>query len=486
MKKPATALCAAALAASALTGLCGIRATSHDGYGGDADCWQMKRHRETMAAVTNGGAKVVFVGDSITHFWDRSRQQAKYYSKGDWRMLNLGTSGDRTEHVLWRLNEGGELDGYEAKCVVLMIGTNNAGQFPIEVEPPGDTILGVRDIIRTIRARQPNATLVLLPIFPRGSEPDDQRRVRNEIVNAEIAKFADGEKVLWCDFNEQLLTADGRVSPAAVPDYVHPNDVGYEIWHAAVKPYVAAALSDGRLPMPASRYASCLRGVRTAADRATTYPESKIRREFYGPGDWWIDRLRRNREQIGDSKGQIDVAMVGDSITHRWESDGKESYAELRKAYSVLNAGYSGDRTENVLWRLKFGGELDGYKAKCVTLTIGTNNHDPAEDVAAGIGEILAVIAKKQPQAKVVLMPIFPRGASAAERARVKNERVNELVRGFADGKRVVWLDFNAKFLDEKGDVVDMMTDRLHPNARGYAEVWLPALLPVLREACGR
>ena len=157
MKKTIVAIAAALSVASAFAT---IRAVSHDMYGGNANSWQVKRHNEKMSVVTNGGAKVVFVGDSITHFWEsHGREQlGKYFSEGDMKMLDLGISADRTEHVLWRLDEGRELDGYEAKCVLLMIGTNNAGHFPVEKEPPADTILGIREILRTIRAKQPKAT----------------------------------------------------------------------------------------------------------------------------------------------------------------------------------------------------------------------------------------------------------------------------------------------------------------------------------------
>ena len=76
-----------------------IRAVSHDMYGGNANSWQVKRHNEKMSVVTNGGAKVVFVGDSITHFWEsHGREQlGKYFSEGDMKMLDLGISADRTE-----------------------------------------------------------------------------------------------------------------------------------------------------------------------------------------------------------------------------------------------------------------------------------------------------------------------------------------------------------------------------------------------------
>ena len=150
---------------AALTSFGAIRAVTPTAWNGDPNCWQMKRHHEKMACVTNGGAKVVFIGDSITHFWESNgkAQLAKYFSEGDLKMLDLGTSADRTEHVLWRLTEGKELDGYEAKVVFLMIGTNNSGHFPFAEEPPVDTICGIREILKAIRAKQPNAIVVLSP-----------------------------------------------------------------------------------------------------------------------------------------------------------------------------------------------------------------------------------------------------------------------------------------------------------------------------------
>ena len=484
-----TVTLAAALSAVASFG--GIRALTHDNYGGKANAWQIKRHNEKMGVVTNGGAKVVFVGDSITHNWENAgkAQFAKFFRAGGRRALNLGCGADRTEHLLWRLNEGGELDGYEAKCVLLMIGTNNTGHFPFEKEPPADTILGIREVVRTIRAKQPKAVVVLMPIFPRGRDMNDGNRRRNEVVNREIWKFADGQTVFWCDFNEQFLTPEGFLPAEIMPDRLHPNALGYEVWAAAVKPYVDYALSDGKLPAPANRFAPLLRKESVRLDQpAAAYPATRIRSDGLVAPDWWLDRLMRNRNQIADAKGEIDVVMLGDSITHNWENAGKESLAELRKTYTVLDAGYGGDRTEHLLWRIR-NGELDGYKAKCVTLMIGTNNensrHSP-QQIAAGIKEILAVVAKKQPQAKVVLMPIFPRGESATNAHRVNNEKVNAIIKGYADGAKVIWLDFNAKFLDATGDTLWIMPDRLHPNADGYKNIWLPALLPHLKAICGK
>ena len=214
----------------------GIRALRHDPWGGQKNSWQMKRHAEKMGVVTNGGAKVVFVGDSITHFWETygSQQLEKYFSEGEMRMLNLGYGGDRTENLLWRLNEGGELDGYTAKCVLLMIGTNNTGHFPVDKEPPVDTILGIREVLRTIRAKQPSAAVVLTAIFPRGRGADDAQhaaaRRRNDETNAILRDFADGKDVVWMDFNARLTAPNGWTSKEMFPDRIHPSESGYGIW----------------------------------------------------------------------------------------------------------------------------------------------------------------------------------------------------------------------------------------------------------------
>ena len=477
----------AALAAVSSFGA--IRAVTPTAWNGDPNCWQMKRHAEKMASVTNGGAKVVFIGDSITHFWEGAgkEQLVKYFGTGDMKMLDLGTSADRTEHVLWRLTEGKELDGYTAKCILLMIGTNNSGHFPFEKEPPADTILGIREILKVIREKQPEATVVLTAIFPRGRDANDACRRRNEVVNKEIRKFADGQKVFWCDFNDQFLTPDGLLSPELFPDRLHPNAFGYEIWYAAVKPYIDYALSDGKLPKPANRYAPYVCKANFRMDEPQpAYPATRIMDDHRSRGrDWWSDRLLEKRNQIADANGEIDLVFFGDSITHFWENQGKDSLEELRKTYSILDIGYGGDRTEHLVWRGE-NGELDGYKAKCVMLMIGTNNRNKAPEIVAGVRRVLDVIVRKQPQAKVLLLPIFPRGANAEDVNRRRNEEVNREIVKFADGKQIIWVDFNAKFLDKKGDTKWIMPDRLHPSADGYKNVWLPAVLPYFKEIVGK
>ena len=202
---------------------------------------------------------------------------------------------------------------------------------------------------------------------------------------------------------------------------------------------------------------------------------------------WWANRFLNKSRVIESLKGKVvDVVLLGDSITHFWEWKHPRNWAKLTKGRAVLNLGYGGDRTENVIWRIEHG-ELDGYNAKCVVLTIGTNNNvasdsDPVA-VADGIKKIVAMIRSRQPGAKVILHPIFPRGRSAASRhhaeARKRNDATNALLREFAEKEaNVLWVDFNAKLVDESGWVPkEIMADELHPTDSGY-DIWMDALAP--------
>ena len=211
------------------------------------------------------------------------------------------------------------------------------------------------------------------------------------------------------------------------------------------------------------------------------------------PG-WWEKRHEEKLAQIAASGGKIDIVFIGDSITHNWEgargpgSDyGGKPLAALKKKYSVLNLGFGGDRTQNVLWRLE-NGELDGYRAKCFMLMIGTNNGDKRpEDTAAGVKAILDLIARKQPQAKTILLPVFPSGATADHPWRTSKEKINALIKDFADGDKVIWCDFNARFLNPDGTFPQgmMMKDDLHPLAPGY-DIWAEEVTPLFRKVCGK
>jgi len=196
--------------------------------------WWKPRHEAKLAEIAAGGGEydLVLLGDSITHYWED-----KPYARDSWtaltnscRALNLGFAGDRTEHVLWRIDQG-ELDGYRAKRIVLMIGTNNSTS---DCTRPWETALGVRAILNRIAAKQPQAQVVLTAIFPRGRGADDSHhaaaRRRNDATNEILRSFADGKRVVWLDFTSRLTGPNGWTTPEMFPDRIHPSGAGYRIW----------------------------------------------------------------------------------------------------------------------------------------------------------------------------------------------------------------------------------------------------------------
>ena len=464
-----------------------IRAVTPVPQNAETNSWWMKRFNEKQKLVRAGGSKVVFIGDSITHFWEgRGQRQWNRYFAEPYGALNLGYSADRTEHVLWRIAHG-ELDGYEAKAIVLMIGTNNSGHFPREKETPIDTVIGIRAVIDAIRAKQPNAKLIVCPIFPRGVSKDDPYRRRNGVVNHEIKRFADGKNVFWCDFTEQFLTADGTLPAEVMPDYLHPGAYGYELWASAVLPYVEAAVRGAA--MPPNRFASHASEFFTVAKEGPSVPLSLIgRREgWWREEEMWFKRLKEHRAEMSEANGEFDAVFLGDSITRGWEGNGGKVLAELRQTYKIHSLGIGGDRVQHNIWRVR-NGELEGYRTKLVMLMIGTNNNygDRPEAVAAGIKVLLADIREKQPQAKVLLLPVFPRGQFPTDKMRVQNATVSGIIRGYADGKSVIWVDFRDKLLQADGTISkDLMPDFLHPKEEGY-RIWAEAIRPYLKEATGK
>jgi len=200
----------------------------------DAGNWK-ERHQAKKALARQGGHELVFIGDSITQGWEGPGKEVweKHYAHR--KALNLGYSGDRTEHVLWRLMNG-ELENVDPKLYVLMIGTNNTGH---RQDAPELTAAGIELIIELLRDRSPNAEILLLSVFPRDESPDGPLRRLNDAVNARIKDFGDKEKVHWLDVGGAFL-GDGGVLPKEVmPDFLHPQAAGYQLWAEAMEGRIA-------------------------------------------------------------------------------------------------------------------------------------------------------------------------------------------------------------------------------------------------------
>lgn len=195
--------------------------------------WWRKRHRQKLQEVKKGGHELVFIGDSITQGWEGPGKEVwqKYYANR--KALNLGYSGDRTEHVLWRLLSG-ELENVDPKAYVLMIGTNNTGH---REGPPAETASGIKLILDLLRDRSPDSEILLLSVFPRGEKSDDKKRVINDGINKLIEGYAKGdEKIHWLSMDKTFLSEDGSLSKEVMPDLLHPQAKGYQMWAEAMEP----------------------------------------------------------------------------------------------------------------------------------------------------------------------------------------------------------------------------------------------------------
>lgn len=200
--------------------------------------WWKDRHAAKLKAAKKGGYDVVFIGDSITQGFEGAGKATweKYYK--DRKALNLGYSGDRTEHVLWRLMSG-ELKNVDPKLFVVMIGTNNTGH---RQDAPEKTADGIRLILDLLRDRKPDAKILLLSVFPRDEKPDGKLRKLNDGINALIKPMADGDKIHWLDLSEVFLDGDGILPKTIMPDSLHPKKLGYDMWGEAMEPKIEALL----------------------------------------------------------------------------------------------------------------------------------------------------------------------------------------------------------------------------------------------------
>jgi lysophospholipase L1-like esterase len=188
----------------------------------------------------NQDAQLLFIGDSITQGWEgegASNVWNKYYAPR--KAVNIGIGGDRTQHVLWRLDHA-PLGDMKPKAAVLMIGTNNSNG---EDNTPGQIADGVTAIVKKLRERLPGTKILLLAIFPRGENFNPQRGKLAQI-NQVLAKLDDGSNVHFLDIGHRFLNSDGILPGEIMPDYLHLSKQGYEIWAEAIESKLAQLMGE--------------------------------------------------------------------------------------------------------------------------------------------------------------------------------------------------------------------------------------------------
>ncbi|AGA29034.1 platelet-activating factor acetylhydrolase IB subunit [Singulisphaera acidiphila] len=203
----------------------------------------MKLHKAFLERAKQGKIDLLFLGDSITNGWGGHDNNGagpievweRHFAPRN--AANFGIGGDRTQHVLWRI-ENGEVDGISPKVVILMIGTNNTG-----ANTSDEIAEGIEAIVKSLRQRLSTTKILLLAVFPRGEKPGPIRE-KLAAVNDRIAKLDDGQMVKYLDIGPKFLNEDGTISKEIMPDSLHLKRKGYRIWADAIEPTLWSMLDE--------------------------------------------------------------------------------------------------------------------------------------------------------------------------------------------------------------------------------------------------
>jgi beta-glucosidase len=214
------------------------------------EAWWKARHESFNArakqGAANGDIDLIFLGDSITQGWETDGKDVWAKSYGPRHAFNIGVSGDRTQHVLWRLDHGNvdglakPAKGHAPKLLVMMIGTNNSNGNDNSAEEIGD---GVKAIVASLRQKLPETKILMLAIFPRGEKPNPQRE-KNAKASELASKAADGKMVHYLDIGKAFLEKDGTLTKEVMPDALHLSPKGYQIWADSIEPKVRELMGE--------------------------------------------------------------------------------------------------------------------------------------------------------------------------------------------------------------------------------------------------
>jgi lysophospholipase L1-like esterase len=228
--------------ALALLSACARAADSADKPAPRTDAKFPVAHQQLVEKARKGRIDLYFLGDSITRRWGATDypQFLEHWKKTfhGWNAGNFGWGGDSTQNILWRI-ENGELDGVNPKVIVLLAGTNNIGANPRR-EIAHEVPKGIRAILDVCRAKAPDATIVLMAVFPRNDGPG-ANPVINEI-NAQLAAMADGKTIRFLNINNRLADENGQFREGVSADKLHLTLKGYEIWAESLTPLLTELL----------------------------------------------------------------------------------------------------------------------------------------------------------------------------------------------------------------------------------------------------
>lgn len=297
--------------------------------------WWATRHADVCARVAKGNVDLVLVGDSITQGWEGGGKGVwdRYYAPRN--AVDLGFSGDRTQHVLWRLDNG-EIDGIAPKAAVLMIGTNNSNSNTGE-----DIGAGIAAVVDKLRAKLPNTKVLVLAVFPRGEKPSE---IRDKLAKASsiAAAKADGKMVFFLDIGAGFLEADGSISKEIMPDFLHLTPKGYTIWAESIEPKLAELLGEAALPnAPPPGFVALFNGKDLTGWKGLVEDPEK--------------RAKMTPEQLGEAQVKADESMRA-----HWKAEGGVIVFD-GKGDSLCTAKDYGDFEMLVDWKIEKLGDSGIY-----------------------------------------------------------------------------------------------------------------------------
>ena len=202
---------------------------------------------------------------------------------------------------------------------------------------------------------------------------------------------------------------------------------------------------------------------------------------------WWI---ARHNNLINAAENQK-IVFIGDSITHFWEENefpqydnGREAWETLLQKYDnkISNLGFTGDQTQQVLWRLENGEFPVGINPEYVVLMIGTNNRHSPESIAAGIEKIIKIINTNAPSTQIILLSLLPRGNGNSDEDTRRNNAVNEIIKEYDGALGVRYINIGPYYLNDDGSLKEelFMADKLHLTPAGY-DLWKELIIDVIK-----
>jgi lysophospholipase L1-like esterase/acetyl esterase/lipase len=446
-----------------------------------------ERHAEKAGLLKNQKFDLLMIGNSITNNFEKPEYQPvwnRFFASR--KAINLGTSGYRTENLIWEIQNLG-LENQSPKVAVIEIGTNNIDEknYPTR-HTAGQLAGGIETIVKLLREKLPSTKIIVLRCFPGcygGPNPTSHRAILERASDI-VSKLADGKTVFYCDVNHVFLNMDGSINHDMMPDWLHPGVAGAKDWAQAMEPLLSELMGDS------SRDADI-------PVNSAVVPVSKLEDDCY---NWW-DRhaeVLRVKDSINP-----EIVLIGNSITHFWGGEPKLKYADGKPrkpngpnawnsvfaGHRVLNLGFGWDRTQNVLWRLDHG-ELDRLHPRTVIIHIGTNNTSQTDnarmntpsEIVEGIRAVCLRVRSKVPGAHIVLMNIFPREEKPDHPRRILINEINGQLTQFARENNIDLVDIGPQMLSPDGALSrEIAGDFCHPTEKGY-RIWAEAIRSFVNE----